>query len=334
MNEFSDLIPNKQDQPVLPPPSSNEFADLIPKSKEQGRDVSKYPNILPFRYNATKHPEFGLAERSRKIKEGIESKGEIIRSGEPSLWQEKTPTFEANIPILGRTTPKSLVPFLGTAEKRITGEEEWLSPGTIMEPAAEIAQMYLGGKLLGAAGRAAKWAWMKRLPRGEVRPLEPRLELPAPSNIVEGEIVGEPIKQLPWMKPATESLLLTESPKIQPSLVTLEDRTVGIQPRPKEIGAAEKTTIPPIPKPISKPMTTLEAYAKGEKLTKEQAIETWEEYKRNVAKSMPEDPQEASNIGFDNQLLRETVEGFLKVGKMEALTPGQIDKQLYGISKK
>ncbi len=383
-----------------------------------GKD-GEYANVPPFQYDVTKHPEFGLAEKSRKIKEELGTKGEVIKSGKPSLWKEKPPLFEANIPVLGRTTPKSLTPFLGTLEKRITGEEEWLSPGTVMEPAAEIVQMFLGSKLLGAAGKAVKWAWMKRLPKGEIRPIEPRLELPAPSNIIEGEIVREPTKQLPfptqakqlppplkggppeiylksqqgftpafydevsgkWVTPLEPSptkqlgyqgftmkepppppprtilrsekrgegfiikppggeqqrLPLTETQKMQAPVVTAKGETVGVRP-----------TIPPIPEPkpievakqaevkgeVSKPMTTLEAYAKGETLTKEQAIATWEEYKGNVAKSMPEDPQEASNIGFDNQLLRETVEGFLKVGKMEALTPDQIDKQLYGVSKK
>lgn len=84
------------------------------------------------------------------------------------------------------------------------------------------------------------------------------------------------------------------------------------------------------PTEIIKPKTTEEAHAKGETLTKEEAIANWEEYKRNVTKPLPEDPQEAINVTFENQILRETVEGNLGVTGLISLTPKEIDQRLYG----
>ncbi len=79
---------------------------------------------------------------------------------------------------------------------------------------------------------------------------------------------------------------------------------------------------------VTKPKTTEEAYSKGRALTKDEAVATWEEYKRNIAKPMDKDPQKASDIGFDNQLLKETVEGYLGNTGFKSLTAKEIETRL------
>jgi len=98
-----------------------------------------------------------LAEIRRKASEEargrIKAKKEQIKTGEPGLWTAPSPP-------LG----KGFIPFMGTVEKRLTGEKEWLSPETFMEPGFEIAQMYLGGKVLGGVFNAIKGStWFRML---------------------------------------------------------------------------------------------------------------------------------------------------------------------------
>ncbi len=102
-----------------------------------------------------------------------------------------------------------------------------------------------------------------------------------------------------------------------------EGRTPSLESIKKSLSESERQS-----KEVTKPKTTEEAYAKGRTLTKDEAVATWEEYKRNIAKPMDKDPQKASDIGFDNQLLKETVEGYLGNTGFTSLTAKEIETRL------
>ncbi len=113
-----------------------DWATTLPPVTEQPYAETMY----------TTKPDLGLVARSRKIKEELAKKGEVLKTGEPSLWQEKVPAI----------SPKDVVPGMGQLEKVLTGQP--ISPETIIEPMAEAAQMFLGGKVIGAvAGKLHNW---------------------------------------------------------------------------------------------------------------------------------------------------------------------------------
>lgn len=148
-----------------------------------------------------------LAEIRRKASEEARARTESMAKEPTGLWDIKpgekgTPVFKAKVPVLGEVTEQSLIPFLRTA-KKVAGVEPFGEDPMkeVMEPASEAAELYLGGKVIGGIVKGAKWLWMKRLPEGKVRPLPRELKtLPAPSDVVEGEIVPERPGGLPPQK--------------------------------------------------------------------------------------------------------------------------------------
>jgi hypothetical protein len=80
-----------------------------------------------------KHPELGRAARSQQARERVRVRADVIKTGEPSLWAEKE-----NI------SPRGFVPGMGVFEDLMVGQP--VSPKTLIEPLAEVAEMYLGGK--------------------------------------------------------------------------------------------------------------------------------------------------------------------------------------------
>lgn len=100
-----------------------------------------------------------------------------------------------------------------------------------------------------------------------------------------------------------------------------------VKPLSEVSGRKAKTEAVP-----AKPRNTEEARVKGESLTREEAIATWEEYKRKIAEPAPEDLQKGSDLAFEHQLLRETVEGHLGAKPDQSFTPAEIEQKL-GLAK-
>jgi len=149
------------------------------------------------------------------------------------------------------------------------------------------------GKQIGRAGRAAIGAGTFALP--------PFIETGEPRQAIAPAVTGGLLFGLTGK---------TRYPALRPEAVVAGEPQYRLAPE------------------VNIPKTTEEAHARGQNLTKEEAIETWEEYKRNIAKPVPEG-QEGINIGFENQMLRETVEGYLGATGKLSLTPREIDQGLH-----
>ena len=88
-------------------------------------------------------------------------------------------------------------------------------------------------------------------------------------------------------------------------------------PREKMIGE---------PFTVERMLPTPEALEVGKKLSREEILEIWDEYKRINVTPPPEDLKEYEKRAFRTQTLREIVEGYL--GSETALTPEEIDEKL------
>lgn len=79
--------------------------------------------------------------------------------------------------------------------------------------------------------------------------------------------------------------------------------------------------------------STEQATALGKSLTESEAITVFNQYKDAVKEPLPSDMQQAMNKAFDTQMLRETLEGYLNVPKMQSLTEADITKRFEKIIK-
>jgi hypothetical protein len=78
------------------------------------------------------------------------------------------------------------------------------------------------------------------------------------------------------------------------------------------------------------PKTTEEAHEIGKKLSLKEALARWEEYKNSLS-----DLRLAEKMlkkSFREQMIRETLEGYLRTDGHHSLTLKEIDEKLYGES--
>ncbi|OGM10520.1 hypothetical protein A2Z67_02870 [Candidatus Woesebacteria bacterium RBG_13_36_22] len=88
------------------------------------------------------------------------------------------------------------------------------------------------------------------------------------------------------------------------------------------------------------PKSTIEAYNMGKLLTREDAIEVWETYKRGISEPYPDlSTREALQAfelrAFNHQMMREMIEGYLgkDIKETSSWEPKEIDERLYGVKK-